>query len=304
MSDTLFPALPYGDWVQSKETLHLFLQMIGKVRMASHPKQNHWWHVTLYPSARGLTTGRIAHPSGGFQIDYDFIDHTVRVLKNDGRMEQFDVPGLSVAGFHDALFSALGALGIDVTINTMPYDNVSKTPFEEDHARSTYDAEAVSRYWQALCSIASVFETYRGGFYGKQTPAHLYWHSFDLAVTRFSGAAAPLENARTNSDREAYSHEVISVGFWPGDDSFQQAAFYGYAYPEPEGMNTVVLKPASALWAEKNGGALAVLAYDDMRQQADPAGALLSFLDSVYEGAAQKAGWDSGKFDHIYKDSA
>ncbi|MEM6462462.1 MAG: DUF5996 family protein [Pseudomonadota bacterium] len=304
MSDTLFPALPYSEWVKTKETLHLFLQMIGKVRMVAHPKQHHWWHVTLYPSARGLTTGRIPLDSGGFQIDFDFLDHAVRVSKNDGRMEQFDVRGLSVAGFYEALFAALKALGIELTINTMPYDNVSTTPFEQDHARSTYDAEAVSRFWHALCSIASVFERYRGEFYGKQTPAHIYWHSFDLAVTRFSGAAAPLANARTNADREAYSHEVISVGFWPGDDTFPHAAFYGYAYPEPEGLNEVVLKPDAAAWGDKNGGALAVLTYDDMRRQADPAGALLAFLNSVYEGAAQKAGWDTKTFKHVYSDQS
>lgn len=296
------PPLPYAEWVDTKETLHLFLQMIGKVRLKTHPKLNHWWHVTLYPSARGLTTGRIPHDNGGFQIDYDMIDHEVRVSRNDGRMEGFAVPGRSVAAFHNALFRALRNLGVDVAIKAEPYDNKSTIPFAEDHEHKAYDGKAVTDFWRALCSMASVFERYRGRFTGKQTPVHLYWHSFDLAVTRFSGRAAPLEGARTQSDREAYSHEVISVGFWPGDDSFPQAAFYGYAYPEPKGLNTVPLAPEGAVWAEKNGGALAVYPYDEMRTADDPHAALLAFFDSLYEGAADKAGWNKSDYAHQYAD--
>ncbi len=258
--------------------------------------------MTLYPSARGLSTGRIPLGSDGFQIDYDMIDHEVLVTKNDGRIERFLVTDKSVADFHAALFLALSSLGIDVEIKGEPYENVSTIPFAIDHTHKTYDRGAVSAYWQALCSIASIFEIYRGGFCGKQTPVHLYWHSFDLVSTRFSGRAAPLENPRTQSDREAYSHEVISVGFWPGDDTFQEAAFYGYAYPEPDSMNTIPLAPTEAFWTDKNGGALAVLRYEDMRTAKDPEQALLLFLNSVYEGAAEKSGWDTRELAHMFKD--
>ncbi len=294
---SLFPALPYDGWVNSKDTLHLFLQIIGKIRLKTHPKLNHWWHVTLYPHVRGLTTGRIPHQPWGFEILYDMIDHQVIISRNDGRKEVFATPGLSVAAFYDALFSRLELLEIDVGIVAVPYDNKSKVPFAEDKEPRAYDAIAVSDYWQALCSISDVFETYRSGFVGKQTPVQLYWHSFDIAVTRFSGRAHPLEGG-TQSDREAYSHEVISIGFWPGDDTFPEAAFYGYAYPEPAGLNQVPLAPAQAGWAEKNGGALAILKYEDARQAENPSAAILTFLNSLYDIASQKADWPTSALRH------
>ena len=296
---TTLPALPYTAWADTKDTLHLFLQMIGKIRLKAHPKLNHWWHVTLYPDVRGLTTGRIPYRDSGFEILYDMLDHQVVISLNDGRQERFDVPGLTVAAFHDALFSRLEALGVSVKIVGMPYDNKSKVPFAEDTAQRPYDAAAVSDFWRALCSIASVFEKYRSGFVGKQTPVQLYWHSFDLVVTRFSGRAHPLEGG-TQSDREAYSHEVISIGFWPGDDTFPEAAFYGYAYPEPEGLNKVPLAPDDAVWAEKNGGALAILRYEDARKAADPTKAILAFLNSLFDGAGKKADWPLAELKHSY----
>lgn len=296
---TTLPALPFASWADTKDTLHLFLQMIGKVRLKTHPKLNHWWHVTLYPHARGLTTGRIPHGDGGFAIDYDMLDHKVTVSADDGRQDSFDVPGLTVAQFHDALFSRLKALGISVKIVGVPYDNKSKTSFATDTAPRAYDAAAVSNFCRALQSISNAFETYRAGFVGKQTPVQLYWHSFDLVVTRFSGRPHPLDGG-TQSDREAYSHEVISVGFWPGDDTFPHAAFYGYAYPEPDGLNTAPLAPAEAFWAEKNGGALAILKYDDARLAESPNTQILSFLNSLYDGSAQKAGWPAQALRHEY----
>jgi len=293
------PPLPYAEWSDTKDTLHLFLQIIGKIRLKAHPKLNHWWHVTLYPSVRGLTTGRIPYQGSGFEILYDMVDHKVVVSRNDGQQREFAVAGKSVAAFYETLFSCLEALGISVKIVAVPYDNKSKTPFPEDTAPRAYDAAAVSRFWQALCSISSVFEIYRSGFAGKQTPVQLYWHSFDLVVTRFSGRAHPLEGG-TQSDREAYSHEVISIGFWPGDDTFPEAAFYGYAYPEPAGMNQAALQPDEAFWAEKNGGALAILKYADASAADDPSAAILSFLDSLYDGAAARADWPASELRHAY----
>ncbi|MEM8972592.1 MAG: DUF5996 family protein [Pseudomonadota bacterium] len=294
-----FPELPYNAWVDTKDALHLFLQIIGKIRLKTHPKLNHWWHVTLYPHVRGLTTGRIPYSGTGFEILYDMIDHRVTVSLNDGRTEAFAVPGLTVAEFYGALFSRLESLGLAVTIHAVPYDNKSKTPFPEDTAPRAYDEAAVSEFWRALCSIASVFELYRSHFTGKQTPVQLYWHSFDVVVTRFSGRAHPLESG-TQSDKEAYSHEVISIGFWPGDDGFPEAAFYGYAYPEPADMSSLPLKPKDAFWAEKNGGSLAILKYEDARNSRNPSTAILSFLESVYEGAAIKAGWPIRDLRHAH----
>lgn len=294
------PPLPYSEWSDTKDTLHLFLQIIGKIRMKAHPKLNHWWHVTLYPHVRGLTTGRIPYEGSGFEILFDMVDHKVIISKNDGQQAEFEVPGKTVAEFYEALFSRLEALGITVKIVAVPYDNKSKTPFAEDTAPRIYDAAAVTRFWRALCAISGVFETFRSGFAGKQTPVQLYWHSFDLVVTRFSGRAHPLKGG-TQSDREAYSHEVISIGFWPGDDTFPHAAFYGYAYPEPPGMNQVPLRPDAAFWAEKNGGALAILKYEDARAAADPAEDILAFLDSLYEGAADKADWPADDLRHAYR---
>lgn len=296
---SLFPPLPYADWSDTKDTLHLFLQMIGKVRLKAHPKLNHWWHVTLYPHVRGLTTGRIPHQPWGFEILYDMIDHQVVISRNDGRQEAFSTPGLSVAAFYSALFSRLEKLDINIAIVGVPYDNKSKIPFAEDSQPRAYDTTAVANFWQAICSISDIFETYRSGFVGKQTPVQLYWHSFDMAVTRFSGRAHPMEGG-TQSDREAYSHEVISVGFWPGDDTFQEAAFYGYAYPEPTGLNQEPLAPQQALWAEKNGGALAILKYEDARQTDDAAAAILTFLNSLYDVASAKADWPAESLRHAH----
>nr|WP_244314020.1 DUF5996 family protein [Roseibium denhamense] len=293
------PPLPYTEWSETKDTLHLFLQIIGKIRMKTHPKLNHWWHVTLYPHISGLTTGRIPYGDSGFEILYDTLDHRVIITRNDGRKAEFSVPGLTVAGFYDAVFSRLAELDIAVEILATPYDNKSTTPFAQDTRTRAYDAAAVSRFWRALCSISGVFEAFRTRFAGKQTPVQLYWHSFDLVVTRFSGKPHPLEGGR-QSDREAYSHEVISVGFWPGDDTFPEAAFYGYAYPEPVGMNQVELQPAPAFWAEKNGGALAILKYEDARTAEDPSAAILAFLDSLYEGAAVKAQWPARELVHAH----
>lgn len=300
MSVPPFPALDYKDWSETKDTLHLFLQVIGKVRLKAHPKLNHWWHVTLYPVARGLTTGRIPYRGSGFEIFFDVLDDSLRVTRDDGKQEAFGISGKTVAAFYHALFQALDALGISVAILARPYENKSTTPFAEDTVPRPYDRDAVRRYWQALLSIAGVYETWRGRFVGKQTPVHLYWHSFDLVVTRFSGRAHPLENAPTQSDREAYSHEVISTGFWPGDDSFPEAAFYGYAYPEPPGLAAKALAPAAAIWAEKNGGALAILKYADLRAAEDPGATLLAFVESLYQVAGEAADWPMEALIHRY----
>ncbi|MDW3223007.1 MAG: DUF5996 family protein [Paracoccaceae bacterium] len=297
MTDTAPPPLPYADWVGTRDTLHLFLQIIGKIRLKSHPKLNHWWHVTLYPYVHGVTTGRIPYGDIGFEITYNMIYHYVMVSRNDGRHTRFDAAGRTVAEFYNATMKSLDDLGITVKIHPVPYENKSTVPFPDDTALRAYDKAAVTDYRKALCQIASTFEVFRTRFNGKQTPVHLYWHSFDLVVTRFSGRAHALQGG-TPSDREAYSHEVISIGFWPGDDTFPKAAFYGYAYPEPAGLNATPLAPGAAQWVERNGGALAVLEYDAFRQAKNPADDLLAFLESVYQNAGQLADWDIRSFEH------
>jgi len=295
----VFPELKYSRWSETRDTLHLFLQIIGKIRMTCHPKLNHWWHVTLYPSTRGLTTGRIPHSNGGFEIVYDMVEHNVNIIDRNGNLASFSVVGKSVAEFYAELMKKLVAFGIEVSIYAVPYDNKSTVPFAKDSTKRAYDKDAVTRYWKALCAISSVFEVFRGRFAGKQTPVQLFWHSFDLVVTRFSGRAHPLEKGR-QSDIEAYSHEVISIGFWPGDDSFQEAAFYGYAYPEPAGLAETLLQPPAAEWTQKNGGALAILRYDDIRRHDNASREVLSFLQSVYDHAADKADWPVDALRHAY----
>ncbi len=301
MPEFTLPPLPYDNWVETRDTLHLFMQILGKIRLKAHPKLNHWWHVTLYPSARGLSTGRIPYVDASFEIDFDMIDHKVIISRNDGRQRDFDVADLTVAEFYHETMKSLSDLDIGVEIYAVPYDNKSAVPFAEDTAARAYNPSAVAAFRQALCWIAGVFEQFRSRFNGKQTPVHLYWHSFDLVVTRFSGNSHPLEGG-TASDKEAYSHEVISVGFWPGDDSYPKAAFYGYAYPEPDGLADVPLAPPSARWAEKNGGALAVFDYDDLLSDAEPREALLAFLEAVYQGAGKKADWPLESFRHTFSE--
>jgi hypothetical protein len=286
-----FPPLPLESWEDTKTTLHLFLQMVGKARMALHPKLNHWWHVTLYPAPRGLTTGRIPLADRDLVIDIDLRDHCVVLSDGDGRAERFNLPGLSVAGFHRQFFGALARLGVEVAIRPVPYDHKSDIPFAEDEVHDAYDPEFAERFSRVVNAVSGVFETFRGRFLGKSTPVHLFWHSFDLALTRFSGKAGPPMEGGTNADREAYSHEVISVGFWAGDDNLREPAFYAYASPEPDGLARAPLKPTAARWVEQRGSHMALLPYEAARREPDPAATILDFLESAYQGAARQAGW-------------
>ena len=291
------PPLPLEEWEDTKETLHLFVQIVGKIRMTAHPKLNHWWHVTLYPGVQGLTTGRIPYGAGTFEIAFDFFNHSLTVNASGSNTVRFPIAGLSVADFYAKLMQTLSTLGIAIDIQARPYDHKSTKPFALDHGQNSYDMDAVNRFWRALSSTASVFEEFRGRFVGKSTPVHLFWHSFDLALTRFSGRAAPLEGG-TKADKEAYSHEVISFGFWAGDGNVREAAFYSYAYPEPAGVRDEPLSPSDARWVEKDGSNLAFLSYDALRATADPRVALLSFLQSAYDGAAKRADWSADELEH------
>jgi len=294
----LFPPLPIEEWEETKNTLHLFFQIVGKIRLTLFPKMNHWWHVTLYLSPRGMTTRPIPYKDMIFEIEFDFIDHKLLITASNGKEESFGLDGISVSEFYNKIFSSLWELGVDVNIKATPYDvPFSELPFESDDKHSAYDKEYVNRYWRILVQVNSVFEEFRGRFIGKSTPVHLYWHHADLAVTRFSGKKAPDYEGGTAADKEAYSHEVISFGFWAGDQNVRAPAFYSYTYPEPKGLADAPLSPKEAFWNTEGGGAMAVLMYDDLRNTQSPRLALLDYLESAYQAGAKRANWKTEDFD-------
>ena len=291
-----FPPLPLEEWEDTKDTLHRFAQIVGKVRLTSTPHTNHWWHVTLYVTTRGLTTSPMPHGDTTFAIDFDFIDHRLLICTSSGATESFALEGLSVAGFYERVFSALSRLGIDVAIVATPYDLTPAEPFAKDTMHASYDKEYANRYWRILVQTDMVFKEFSGRFTGKTSPVHLFWHSFDLAVTRFSGRLAPEREGTDRATREAYSHEVISFGFWPGDTNVRAPAFYSYTAPEPAGLADQPLQPEGAFWADAGESSIAMLMYDDLRKMDPPKVALLDFLESAYHAGARTAGWDEEAF--------
>jgi Family of unknown function (DUF5996) len=289
-----WPELPYAAWKGTAETLHLWTQVVGKVRLALTPWLNHSWHVALYISARGLTTSPIPYGARNVQIDFDFLDHVLWVRTSDGHFRQVMLAPMPVAEFYGVLMTALKELGIDVSIHTMPCEIPNCVPFDEDTVHASYDAEYVNRFWRVLLAAHDVFAHFRTGFLGKASPVHFFWGSFDLAVTRFSGRRAPrhpggVPHLPDPVAREAYSHEVSSAGFWPGGAG-AEAAFYSYAYPAPAGFSDATTKPAAAVWSRELGEFL--LPYEAMRTARDPDGALMEFLISTYDAAAGLAKWD------------
>ena len=291
-----FPPLPLAEWKPTKNTLHLYLQIVGKIRLGLFPPQNHWWHVPFYVSTRGLTTRPIPCKNGNFEIEFDFVAHRLVINTSGGERRAFDLrDGLTVAEFYRNVFKNLGALGIEAKIRAVPYEAPSKTPFAEDEENKSYDKEYVERFRRVLIGVNNVLEEFRGRFSGKSTPVHLFWHSFDLALTRFSGKPAPVRAEAGTVEREAYSHEVISFGFWAGDDNVSAPAFYSYTAPEPKNLIDEKLKPESAFW-DNTKGAMALLMYDDARNAAAPREMILEFLESAYQAGAKRAGWETEKF--------
>jgi hypothetical protein len=290
-----FPEMPLDTWRPTKNTLHLYCQIVGKIRLAMHPRLNHWWHVPLYVSPRGLTTRTIPYRGGNFEIEFDFREHALKINTSGGATEDFALyDGLTVADFYRSLFANLAKLGIEPTIRPVPYEAPSTTPFSDDVENKSYDKEYVERFHHILVAVDDILEEFRGRFLGKSTPVHMFWHSFDLALTRFSGKPAPIRDGANRVEREAYSHEVISFGFWFGDDKTVPApAFYSYAAPEPAGLAEEPLSPSNAQWAESNGAHLAVLMYDDIRLLDDPRSVVLDFLETAYRAGAKRAGWDA-----------
>lgn len=297
-----FPDIPLEAWRPTKNTLHLYCQIVGKIRLAMHPRLNHWWHVPLYVSPRGLTTRRIPYSGGSFEIEFDLIDHRLVISTSTGDREDFALyDGLSVADFYASIFANLKKLGIEPKIRPIPYEAPSTTPFPEDTENASYDKEYVRRFHQTLVAVDDVLEEFRGRFLGKSTPVHMFWHSFDIALTRFSGKRVPVREGANRVESEAYSHEVISFGFWFGDDRVPAPAFYAYVAPEPAGLADEPLSPSSAQWAESNGAHLALLMLDDARDSVNPRATVLDFLESAYQAGAKAANWDVAEFAAVAK---
>jgi hypothetical protein len=290
-----WPELPTAAWRETYATLHLWTQIIGKIRLVRSPWLNHSWHVALYVTPRGLTTSPIPDGSRTFQIDFDFIDHALRIATSDGAARQFALAGHSVASFYAATMAALAELAIHVLIDETPNELPEPIRFSQDTVHAVYDSDAVQRLQQILVNCDRVFKQFRTAFLGKASPVHFFWGSFDLAVTRFSGRRAPRHPGGVPhlSDAvacEAYSHEVSSAGFWPGSGAVDYPAFYSYAYPEPAGFRAARVRPEAAFFREEAGEF--ILPYDAVRTAANPEQALLDFLQSTYEAAAISAKWD------------
>jgi len=290
-----WPELPTAAWRETYATLQLWTQIAGKIRLVRTPWLNHSWHVALYVTARGLTTSPIPDNIRTFQIDFDFIDHALRISTSDGATREFALAGQSVASFYAAVMAALADLGIHIEIDEMPNELPEPIRFSQDTQHASYDPDAVRRFFQILVNADRVFKQFRTGFLGKASPVHFFWGSFDLAVTRFSGRRAPRHPGGVPhlSDEvacEAYSHEVSSAGFWPGSGAIDYPAFYSYAYPEPPGFRTTPVRPDAAFFSEALGEF--ILPYDAVRTAAAPEQALLEFLQSTYEAAANAAKWD------------
>lgn len=286
------PPLPFESWKETKETLHLFTQIVGKVRLAMHPAMNHWWHAPFYVSPRGLTTASIPLRGGSFEIEFDFIAHSLNVRTSTGDSHSLILSEMTVADFYDEFMRVMGTLGIEPHILAKPFGIASHEPFPNDRAHGTYDRDAAHTFWRILLAADGIFKEFRSRFIGKCSPVHFFWHSFDLAVTRFSGRRAPIAKDADPVTREAYSHEVISCGFWAGDDKVSFPAFYSYVHPEPAGLASTPLSPEAAWWNVTDGRAMALYKYEDFRSAADPKRELLAFLQSAYEAGAVLAGWD------------
>jgi hypothetical protein len=293
-----WPSLPYEDWEPTKQTLHRYCQIVGKVRMALVPPRNHWWHVTLYASARGVTTGPMPCADETAEIELDLVEHRLNVRTSAGRTAGFPLRDrLSCATFYADLFAALRDVGVEAEIHAEPYDLGDSPAFPEDTMHDSYDAGAVERWWRILRLTDQVLAVFAGRFNGKTSPTQLFWHGFDLAHARFSGRRAPAMPDADRVTREAYSHELIAFGWWPGDDrTTPYPAFYSYTSPEPDALRERPLSPGDAAWQDTGNGSLAILPYDAVRTAADPRSALLGFYESAYTAGAAAAGWDAGAF--------
>jgi hypothetical protein len=283
-----WPALPLEEWEETYHTLHMWTQIVGKIRLGLAPLQNHWWNVALYVNTRGLTTSPIPYQGRAFEIQFDFIRHRLELRTSDGGERAFTLSPKSVAAFYRELFSTLRQAGIDVQINPKPQEVPNPIPLDQDDTHASYDPEYANRLWRILLSTDLVFQEFRARFIGKSSPVHFFWGSFDLSCTRFSGRRAPPRKGIITS--EAYSHECSSVGWWPGGGDVKGPAFYAYTAPEPAGYGDQPVRPQGAVYPSKLREF--VLMYDDVRRATSPRAEILEFAQSTYEAGANLAGWD------------
>ena len=290
----LLPALPFDSWKDTLATLHMWTQVVGKVRLKLCPLVNHWWNVPFYLTARGMTTSAMPYQrgtvGGTIEVRFDFIEHKLLIETSEGRVVAIALRAESVAEFYKKFMTGLAELGVAVKIWTTPCEIPNPTPFEQDHLHASYDPEAVHTFWRILVWVDQIFKEFRTGFVGKVSPVHFFWGSFDLAVTRFSGRVAPERPGADSITREAYSHEVSSAGFWPGGGDIKGPAFYSYAAPEPPGFAEQKVRPPAAFYHPQLKEFL--LMYDDVRSADSPRKALMEFLQSTYDAAAESGDWD------------
>jgi Family of unknown function (DUF5996) len=284
-----WPTLRFEEWQDTCATLHMWTQVVGKIRLAQTPLVNHWWNVPLYVSARGLTTSAMSYQDRIFEIEFDFLDHQLLIKCSDGAATSLPLRPQTVADFYAEVMAALRGLDIDIKIWTMPVEVPNPIRFEEDTTHASYDAEYANRFWRALVKMDEVLKEFRSGFVGKCSPVHFFWGSFDMAVTRFSGRLAPERPGADLITREAYSHEVISHGFWPGNKDMQ-AAFYSYTAPEPAGLAEAKVQPAETFYSTELKEFF--LLYSEVQKSESPEATLMEFLQSTYEAGANLAGWD------------
>ncbi len=294
MQRSSWPELPLEAWKDTCATLHMWTQIVGKVRLKLSPHVNHWWQVPLYVNSLGLTTSPIPYQERTFEVQFDFVDHQLSIAVSDGQRKVLPLRPQTVAAFYAEFLSALRSLGIEVRIWPMPAEIPNPIRFDRDEQHSSYDRVYVERFWKILLLVEEVFQKFRSDFIGKHSPIHFFWGSFDLASTRFSGRRAPERAGADPITREAYSHEVISVGFWPGGGEVKGAAFYAYAAPEPNGFKTAIVRPAKAFYSPLGEF---LLMYDDVRQSANPEQSLLEFLQTTYEAGANLGEWPRGELE-------
>lgn len=287
---TTWPSLPYEEWAATCETLHMWTQIVGKIKLALCPPVNHWWDVALYVTARGLTTSAVHYEDRTFQIDFDFVEHALVIATSAGDVRTMALAPKSVASFYGEFMEILRSLAIDVTINTRPSEIPAPVAFDQDRRHASYDREQAWRFWRVLTQVDRLMKIFRSEFIGKCSPVHFFWGSFDMAVSRFSGRRAPARPQADVITREGYSHEVSSCGFWPGSEAFKHAAFYAYIAPEPAGFASAAVRPSSAFYNRGTNGF--VLLYEDVIKAANPDAAVLDFFQSTYDAGANLAHWD------------
>jgi hypothetical protein len=291
----VWPPLPLDSWRDTYTTLHMWTQVVGKTRLALAPMENHWWQVAMYVTPRGLTTSPMPHGKRTFAVDFDFLDHELRVTTSDGASRTLPLIPRSVADFYAAYVALLDSLDLKVKIWPVPVEVENSIRFPDDHVHASYDADSAGRFWRLLMQADRVLKRFRGRFLGKASPVHFWWGGFDLAATRFSGRRAPpypggVPNVGSWVMEEAYSHECSSLGFWPGGGPIAEPVFYAYAYPEPDGFRSYPIKPAAARWSEEMREF--VLPYEAVRTAPSPDEAVLDFAQSTYAAAADRASWD------------